>query len=98
MKSTITALIVGLLIVLIVGGGGYLLYKKFKASADVPSGTGNCELADFNKDGAVNSLDLNMLITAIANNSQNPKFDLNKDGKVDNADIDVLMKCWSPAK
>jgi len=97
MKSTVTTLIIGLIIVLVVGGGGYLLYNKFKASADV-SGTGNCEQADLNKDGAVNSLDLNMLISAIAGNSQNPKFDLNKDGKVDNSDIDVLMKCWSPSK
>jgi len=98
MRSTVTTLIIGLIIVLLVGGGGYLLYKKFKASADVSGTTGNCEKADLNKDSVVNSLDLNMLVSAVASNSQNPKFDLNGDGKVDNGDIDVLMKCWSPSK
>jgi len=98
MKSTISTLIIGFVIVLIVGGGAYLLYNKFKASADVEGSVGNCEQADFNKDSVVNSLDLNMLISAVASSSQNPKFDLNSDSKVDNGDMDVLMKCWSPNK
>lgn len=97
MRSTITTLIIGIIIVGIIGGGGYLLYTKFKVSADVSS-TGNCGQADFNKDSQVNSLDLNMLISAIANNSENPSYDLNSDSKTTNADIDVLTKCWTNTK
>lgn len=97
MKSTIISLLIGLIIIAGLGFGGYYLYKKFKVSADESSG-GNCQLADLNKDGQVNALDLSMITTAISNNSENPNYDLNKDGKVNNDDISVLMKCWTANK
>ena len=97
MRSTITSLLIGLVIIGVLGFGGYYLIKKFTASADVTS-TANCQLTDLNKDGQVNTLDLSMITTAISNNSENPNYDLNTDGKVNNDDISVLMKCWTANK
>jgi len=94
MKSTLISLIIGLVIIIALGVGGYLIIKKFSASADVV-GQVNCDDADLNKDGKVNALDLNSLLNAISSQSENPKYDINKDGKVDSQDTNALMKCWT---
>ena len=95
MRSTAMSLIVGLVVVGIVGFGIYFLVNKFRAGADVDLVSFSCENADFNKDGEVNVLDLNMITTAISSNTENPKYDLNKDGVIDDADIGLVTSCWT---
>jgi len=92
MRSTFISLIIGLAIILIVGFGGYFLVKKFRVSADIKASS---QSADLNRDGKVDSLDLNSLLTAISDESENPKFDLNSDGQLDQGDINELMKQWT---
>jgi len=64
------------------------LVKRF-ASADVSTTEKSCDL---NKDGKVDALDINAMISAISDKSENPNFDLNKDGKVDNLDLNICLK------
>jgi len=92
MRSTLISLIIGLLVVAGVGFGGYYLIKKLSVSADVDS---SVESADFNADQIVDGLDLNMLLKAVSNESENPKYDLNNDSKVDSLDADELTKQWN---
>lgn len=91
MKSTAVTIIVILVILAGLGAGGWFLFNKFKASADVENTTVDM---DFNNDGRVDSLDLNMLLKAVSDKSANPKYDLNKDGKVNSVDIDVFNQKW----
>lgn len=92
MRSSVLGVIIALVIIVALGGGGYLVYKKFIASADVASPLKN---ADLNGDGKVNSLDINILIRAIGEKSANPNYDLNSDGVVDNLDMKVITSQWS---
>lgn len=87
MRSTIGSLIIGLVIVTVIGGGGYLLYKKFVASADTAS---TAPSADLNSDGKVDSLDLNLMIKQISSKVYDARFDLNQDGTIDSADLDII--------
>jgi len=91
MKSTVVTIIVILVLLVGLGAGGWFLFNKFRASADVENAPVNM---DFNNDGKIDSLDLNMLLTAVSNKSANPKYDLNKDNKVDSLDIDLFNKSW----
>lgn len=90
MKSTLVSLIIGAVIVIALGVGGYFIVKKLTVGADVNT----AKSADFNSDGKVDGLDLNLLLKAIENKSENPKYDLNSDGKVDSTDADIISKQW----
>ena len=92
MRSTAVNVITILIVLGALVGGGYLLLNKFKASADVAS---TAPSLDFNSDGKVDSLDLNMLISAVSDKSQNPKYDLNKDNTVNSLDIDYFNAHWN---
>lgn len=92
MRSTALSIIIALAIILALGGGAYLLIKKFTASADVASGP---KSADLNSDGKVDVLDLNILIRAISERSENMKYDINSDSVVDTFDQKALMNQWT---
>ena len=92
MRSTALSIIIALVIILGLGGGAYLLIKKFTASADVESGP---KSADLNSDQKVDALDLNILIRAISEKSENMKYDINNDGAIDNLDQKALMSQWT---
>ncbi|MFH1767389.1 MAG: dockerin type I domain-containing protein [Patescibacteria group bacterium] len=95
MRSTLTSLIIGLIIILAVGFGGYYIVNKLRASADVENSSSAAAKADINKDGVVNALDLNALNNAISSKSTDKKYDLNSDGKVDTLDLNVLITNYS---
>jgi len=89
MKSSLKTLLIGLIVVVILAGAGYFIVKRFIVSADVPDEKAD---SDLNKDGKVDLLDLNLLIKAVGDKSENPKFDLDRNGQVNSLDINVLMK------
>jgi len=95
MRSTLTSLIIGLLIILAVGFGGYYVVNKLRASADVETESSTAISADINKDGKVDALDLNALITAISSKNTDKRYDLNSDSKVDNLDLNILINNYS---
>jgi len=78
-------------VVALIGVGGYYLIKRLGVGADVESST---KSADLNADNKVDGLDLNLLLKAVENKSEAPRYDLNNDSKVDSNDIDVLEKQW----
>lgn len=90
MRSTFSSILIGIVIIAIIGLGGYFLVKKFTASADVAVVPVEVS-ADFNKDGKVDALDLNMLINAISTKSTDLKYDLNGDKKVDSLDLNIFI-------
>jgi len=92
MRSTAVSIIIALAIILAIGGGAYLVIKKFTASADVVSVPKN---PDLNNDGKVDAQDLNILIRAISQKSENTIYDLNDDGKVDTLDEKTLTNEWT---
>jgi len=89
MKSTVISIILGIIIVAAVGLGVWLIIRKFTANADVSGTEKSCDL---NKDEKVDALDINAMISAISDKSENPNYDLNKDGKVDNLDLNICLK------
>lgn len=91
MRSTLVTIIIAVLIIGALAVGGYFVVKKFRVSADVENQT---KSADLNNDGKIDGLDLNILLNAISDKSENPKFDLDGDGKVDSSDADQLSKQW----
>lgn len=96
MRSTLTSLIIGLIIILAVGFGGYYVIHRLRASADVESTTTTASSnADINKDGKVDALDLNALVNAISKKSTDKKYDLNGDGKVDSLDLNILINNYT---
>lgn len=50
------------------------------------------KIGDLNKDGAVNILDLSILLSKFG--STDPVADINKDGKVDTLDLSTLLSKW----
>jgi hypothetical protein len=95
MRSTFSSLIVGLVIILIIGFGGYYIITKLRANADVTGGTAATTSADINKDGTVNALDLNAITNAIAAKSTDKRYDLNSDGAVNVLDLNILIGQYS---
>lgn len=96
MRSTFSSLIVGLVIILIIGFGGYYIITKLRANADVTDGgTTTTASADINKDGKVNALDLNAITNAIAAKSTDKRYDLNSDGAVNALDLNILIGQYS---
>ncbi len=91
MKNKILTIATLLIVIACVGVGGFFIYKNFAVNADVE---GKPE-TDLNNDGQTNSQDLNALLKAVDDKSENPKFDVNKDGAVDSSDVDTLIKNWS---
>lgn len=89
MKSTAISIIVGIVIITIVGFGGYYVVKKLRASADIESASS--ARVDLNNDGVVNALDLSAMTKAISNGLTDKKYDLNKDGKVNSLDLNVFI-------
>lgn len=97
MRSSLVSMLIGILVIGGVVLGGFMLYKKFSVGADTLTES-SCSKADINKDGKVNSLDLNSLIKAIgegASGSSATKYDINSDDKVDNSDVNTLKSCWT---
>ena len=92
MRSSVVSIIIAIAIILAIGGGGYLVYKKFIVSADVAT---TPKSADLNGDNKVNALDTNIMIRVISEGSTNQKYDLNNDGRVDNLDMKVITSQWS---
>ena len=90
MRSSITSIIIGLVVIAVIGFGGYFIIKKFRASADTES-SGTTLSADLNKDGKVDALDMNILTNAISAKSTDKKYDLNKDGEVNSLDLNILI-------
>jgi len=87
----IAVAVIGVIIV-----AGFLIYKKFGVSADTATVESSCAKADTNKDGKVNSLDLNILIKAVGQGSTDTaKYDINSDKQVNNSDIESQKSCWS---
>jgi len=95
MRSTLTSLIIGLLIIVVVGFGGYYIVNRLRASADVATTSTASTSADINKDGVVDALDLNAMVNAIASKNTDKKYDLNGDGKVDSLDLNILINNYS---
>lgn len=89
MRSTVISIILGIVIILGVGYGGYYVVKKLRASADIE--TTSTVNIDLNGDGVVNALDLSMMTKAISDGSTDKKFDLNKDGRVNSLDLNVFL-------
>jgi len=96
MRSTFSSLIVGLVIILIIGFGGYYIITKLRANADV-TGTDNSSSvsADINKDGRINALDLNAMTNAVSARSTDKRYDLNSDGAVNALDLNILLGQYS---
>ena len=95
MRSTFSSLIVGLVIILIIGFGGYYIITKLRANADVNSTSTAIASADINKDGKVNALDLNAMTNAIAAKSTDKRYDLNGDGVTNVLDLNILISQYS---
>jgi len=95
MRSTLTSLIIGLLIILAVGFGGYYIVNKLRASADIESTSSAETNADINKDGKVDALDLNALVNAISSKNSDKRYDLNSDSKVDSLDLNIMVNSYS---
>jgi hypothetical protein len=95
MRSTLTSLIIGLLIILAVGVGGYYVVNKLRASADVEDSTTASKNADINKDGKVDALDLNAMVNAISSKNTDKRYDLNNDSKVDSLDLNILINNYT---
>lgn len=95
MRSTLTSLIIGLLIILAVGFGGYYIINYLRASADVNTTDTAATSADINKDGKVDALDLNAFVNAISSKSTDKRFDLNGDGKIDSLDLNILINNYT---
>lgn len=95
MRSTAISLIIGLLIILGVGFGGYYVVNKLRASADVESSPqAQAAKADINKDGKVNALDLNAMTNAIASKSSDERYDLNADKEINSLDLNILINSY----
>lgn len=95
MRSSLISMLIALVVIGGIVIGGFFIYKKFSVSADT-AGDSSCAKADINKDGKVNSLDLNILIKAVAQGSTDTvKFDINSDKQITNADIEAQKSCWS---
>ncbi len=90
MKSKFTSILVTIVVLALLIGAGYMLYTRY-VSAD----TADEVIADLNNDNKVDSQDLNSLLKAVGDKSENPKFDVNQDGAVDSADVDTLLKNWT---
>lgn len=90
MKSEFTSILVTIVVLALLIGAGYMLYTRY-VSAD----TADEVIADLNNDNKVDSQDLNSLLKAVGDKSENPKFDVNQDGAVDSADVDTLLKNWT---
>lgn len=96
MRSTFSSLIVGLVIILIIGFGGYYIITKLRANASTEgSATGATVTADINKDGKINALDLNAMTNAIAATSTDKRYDLNSDGALNALDLNILIGQYS---
>lgn len=91
MRSVVSSILVGVLIIGGLGTLGYFAGKKLLVGADTEVTRAN---PDINRDGKVNNLDLNLLIKAVSAKSKDKKYDLNGDGKVDNLDVNYLSKNW----
>lgn len=91
MRSTAVSIIIAIVIIGSLGGGAYLVYKKFNAGADSLAQKN----PDLNGDGKVNALDLNIELKAISDQSKDTKYDLNNDSTVDDLDTQVMMKAWN---
>lgn len=89
MRSTVISIILGIVIIVGVGYGGYYVVKKLRANADVESSS--TVNVDLNGDGVVNALDLSMMTKAISDGSSDKKFDLNNDGKLNSLDLNVFL-------
>jgi len=89
MRSSVISIILGIVIILGVGYGGYYVVKKLTASADIDASTALD--IDFNSDGVVNALDLSMMTKAISSGSTEKKYDLNGDGKVNSLDLNIFL-------
>lgn len=89
MKNKILSIFIWIIAIGLFGFAGYYAYSKISVSADSQSAD-----YDLNNDGIINALDLNSLIKAVDDKSENPKFDLNGDSKIDSTDIDALIKNW----
>ena len=90
MKNKLTSILITIVILVLLVGAGYMLYTR-SVSAD----TADEMTADLNNDNKVDSQDLNSLLKAVGDKSENPKFDVNQDGIVDSTDVDALLKNWT---
>jgi flagellar basal body-associated protein FliL len=90
MKNKLTSILVTIIILALLVAAGYMLYTRY-VSADVSDEV----TADMNNDDKVDSQDLNSLLKAVGDKSENPKFDVNQDGAVDSTDVDTLLKNWT---
>jgi flagellar basal body-associated protein FliL len=90
MKSKLTSILITIVVLALLVMAGYMLYTRY-VSAD----TADEVVADLNNDNKVDSQDLNSLLKAVGDKSENPKFDVNQDGSVDSADVDALLKNWT---
>jgi len=89
MRSTVISIILGIVIIVGVGYGGYYVVKKLRVGADIESSS--TVDVDLNGDGVVNALDLSMMTKAISDGSSDKKFDLNNDGKLNSLDLNVFL-------
>lgn len=53
-----------------------------------------CQRADFNGDGKVNQIEVDLLINNFGGN--NTQYDLNSDGLINTMDVSMIMVCWKP--
>lgn len=90
MKNKLTSILVAVVVLGLMMLAGYMLYTRY-VSAD----TVDEVAADLNNDSKVDSQDLNSLLKAVGDKSENPKFDVNQDGSVDSTDVDTLLKNWT---
>lgn len=89
MRSTIISIILGIVIIVGAGYGGYYVVKKLRVGADTD--VASVVDVDLNEDGVINALDLSMLTKAISDGSSDKKFDLNGDGKLNSLDLNVFL-------
>lgn len=90
MKNKLTSILITIVVLALLVMAGYMLYTRY-VSAD----TADEVVADLNNDSKVDSQDLNSLLKAVGDKSENPKFDVNQDGSVNSTDVDTLLKNWT---
>jgi hypothetical protein len=62
------------------------------ASIVVDPRIGGALAGDFNSDGTVNAVDIDLIYSALASASEDARFDLNRDIRLDQSDVDELVE------
>jgi hypothetical protein len=71
------------------GGSAQVMVNQESAVPPPPPPSPTFSRCDFNQDTAIDSVDVAIMRSALADGSQDPRYDLNRDGKVDSTDLQI---------